>query len=143
VRHTAADLAELELQQLFDGAGNRRLQRTTPPVPPRPNAESYSFDSAYRLSKIAPQTRARIDLTQFRPPAAPIPEIAMVGQQQAIDPVIGSLVNPTSYTYRYDRAGNRLEERSDNQPVITYTPNGLNELARERRRYTRRIRRER
>jgi YD repeat-containing protein len=59
LRHTAADSTELELQQLFDGAGNRRLERTTPPVAPRPNTESYSFDSAYRLTNVALQTRAR------------------------------------------------------------------------------------
>jgi RHS repeat-associated protein len=128
VRHTAAGARELELQQLFDGAGNRRLQLTTPPVAPRPNTESYSFDSAYRLTNVALQARARINSSPLRPPAAPIPEVAMVGQQ-TIDNAIGSLANPASYTYRYDRAGNRLEERPNNGPPITYTPNGLNEIA--------------
>ncbi len=128
LRHTAAGAAELELQQLFDGAGNRRLQRTTPPVAPRPNTESCSFDSAYRLTNVAPQARARIDPALFSPPAAPVPEAAMAGQQ-AIDNAIGSLANPVSYTYRYDRAGNRLEERPGNGPPVTYTPNDLNEIA--------------
>jgi RHS repeat-associated protein len=128
VRHTAAGAAELELQQLFDGAGNRRLQRTTPPVAPRPNAESYSFDSAYRLTNVAPQARARIDPAQFGPPAVPLAEAAMIGQQ-AIDNAIGSLANPATYTYRYDRAGNRLEERFGNRLPMTCIANGLNELA--------------
>ena len=117
----------LELQQLFDGAGNRRFQLETPSVAGQANGERYEFDSLYRLTRFAPQPIAPVNPAQFAPPNAPLGVNALIGQQ-AIDAAIGPLAqNPPNFAYGYDSVGNRLEERLPGQAPVVYAANSLNQ----------------
>jgi RHS repeat-associated protein len=126
-RHFSKRRTLLNIQQLFDGAGNRRFQSDHPKVGARPNGETYTFDSLYRLTKSRRKNLLAIKPAQFEPPNAPLPQAAMTGQQ-VINNAIGPLAqNPLDYTYQYDALGNREKERQSGQPAMTYVPNPLNQ----------------
>ena len=127
VRHQTADV-DVELQQLYDGAGNRRYEAEYP-AGATAKGKRYSFDSLCRLTRDRQTAVAQIDPVAFEPPSAPLLPAAMTGQQ-AIDAAIGSLADDqTNFTYRYDRSGNRLEERPPGHAPIMLTPNALNQIA--------------
>lgn len=126
-RHGLRGSTRLDIQQLFDGAGNRRFQLDNPAISARPNGEAYKYDSLYRLTKYERQGLASFAPAQFEPPNAPLPTDDM-NEQQGIDAIIGSLTqNPSDYTYKYDALGNREKEKQMGQPVINYVPNLLNQ----------------
>lgn len=126
-RHISSHKTLLNIQQLYDGSGNRRFQSDHPKVSARPNGEAYTYDSLYRLTRYERKPFAAINPAQFEPPNVPLSLAAMTGQQ-AINNAIGSLAqNPLDYTYQYDALGNREKERQPGQPAITYIPNSLNQ----------------
>jgi RHS repeat-associated protein len=126
-RHISSRKTLLNIQQLFDSAGNRRFQSDRPKVGARPNGVTYTYDSLYRLTKYERKPLAAINPAQFEPPNAPLSLAAMTGQQ-VINTAIGSLAqNPLDYTYKYDALGNREEEKQPGQPATLYIPNSLNQ----------------
>jgi RHS repeat-associated protein len=128
-KHSSAGGAFLEMQQLFDGGGNRRFQLDIPAVPAPHGGEVYEFDSLYRLTGYVRAPLPAFNPTQFEPPNAPQAAAALVGQQ-AIDTVIGHMSqNVPNSTYQYDAAGNRLQEHLQGQPPKIYVPNSLNEYS--------------
>src|SRR5882724_1895074 len=126
-RHSGPGGPFLEIQQAFDGVGNRRFQMESPASPGRPNGEAYSFDSLYRLTKFVRKNLVSINPSQFGPPNAPVASSALNGQQ-AINVIIGSLSQSAqNQTYRYDASGNRERERLPGQPPVVYSANSLNQ----------------
>jgi RHS repeat-associated protein len=129
IRHFSGAKLLLEIQQLYDGAGNRRFELNDPPMAGSNNGETYSYDSMYRLTAVQRKPLALMSLAQFEPPGGPLPVAQLTGQQK-IDNAIGALAqDPSVYTYKYDSLGNRLEERVPGQPVVAYLPNALNQYA--------------
>jgi RHS repeat-associated protein len=127
-RHQAQANALLDIQQLFDGAGNRRWQLDNRVAGAAPNGEIYRFDSLYRLTRFERTTLGAINPAQFEPPDVPLALAAWTGQQ-AINAAVGSLAqNPPDYTYRYDAAGNREEERPAGHPSTISVANSLNQI---------------
>ncbi len=117
----------LEMQQLYDGVGNRRFQLDNPAVAIRPGGETYAYDSSYRLTKFERKPLVAINPTQYEPPNAPLLLAEMTGQQ-TIDTTIGSMAqDPLDYTYKYDALGNRKEEKQADQPSVPYVANALNQ----------------
>ncbi|MFF8432204.1 RHS repeat domain-containing protein [Streptomyces sp. NPDC016566] len=127
-QHSAAGAAFLELQQLFDGVGNRRLDLMAPPATGLPGGRVYTFDSLAQLTSSAPAPLIPFDATEFAPGDAP-QQAADLNGQQRIDTAIAQLIqgaaSPTSY--EYDSAGNRLAMREPGQPPLLYTANALNQ----------------
>jgi RHS repeat-associated protein len=128
--HSTGGAAFLELQQLFDGAGNRRFELESPAAPGLPGGRVYEFDSLARLTTSAPAPLVPFGTAAFEPSDIPLPTAALTGQQlidASIAQVIQGAGNFTSY--EYDAAGNRLAERVPGHPPTLYTPNTLNEYA--------------
>ncbi len=126
-RHVSGTNVLLELQQLWDGAGNRRLHLSRSPGVAQPQGEVYSYDSLYRLTRHERRPTAAAIPAIFEPPNAPLPRNALTGQV-AIDNAIGVLAqDPLDYTYQYDALGNRERERLPGQPQRTYVANALNQ----------------
>jgi len=118
----------VELQSLFDGAGNRRYEAEFP-TGGTPTGHRYGFDSLRRLTHDGTTAITRVNPTTFEPASAPLTSSGMNGQQ-AIDAAIGTLAtSPAAYTFRYDPAGNRLEERHPGSPPVTFTANALDQVA--------------
>jgi RHS repeat-associated protein len=128
--HSTGGAAFLELQQLFDGAGNRRFELESPAPPGLPGGRVYGFDSLARLTTSAPAALAPFGTAAFEPSDVPLPTTALTGQQ-LIDATIAQLTQgaASATSYEYDAAGNRLAEREPGQPPTLYTPNTLNEYA--------------
>ncbi len=126
-KHSPASGPAMTLQQLYDGAGNRRFRLDDPAGPAKPKGERYSYDSLYRLTRHERKALTAIDPAKFAPSAKSLPVTQMVGQK-AINKAIGSMYQaPSNYTYRYDALGNREEERPAGATPVTYTANSLNE----------------
>jgi RHS repeat-associated protein len=125
IRHQTANL-DVELQQLFDGAGNRRYEAEYD-AGATAGARRFTFDSRRQLTGDRSAAITRVNPGTLLPPATPLALAAMVGQS-TIDAVIGSLANaPANFTYRYDALGNRLEERQPGRPPGLQTHNALNQ----------------
>ncbi|MBI1829734.1 MAG: RHS repeat-associated core domain-containing protein [Thaumarchaeota archaeon] len=126
IKHTdAGNNTLLEIQQMYDGVGNKRfeinLDGTTT------TGRAFKYDSLYRLTKYLDQTISPITVANYSPPTAVLLEDALDGQL-AINNTIGSLAhNQTDYIYKYDPLGNRIEEKQQGHPTITYQANLLNE----------------
>ena len=118
------------MQQLFDGAGNRRFELEYPAAPGLPGGRVYEFDSLARLTTSAPAPLAPFGATAFEPSDVPLPTAALTGQQ-LIDATIAQVIQGAGNftSYEYDAAGNRLAERVPGLPPTLYTPNALNEYA--------------
>jgi RHS repeat-associated protein len=127
--HTARGGAELlTIQQLFDGAGNLRVRADHTPAGSR--GEAFRYDSLSWLTKTDDQAAPpRFDPADFAP-FTTTPEIQELNGETTIDARIGPLAqNPLDFTFRYDQAGNRLEEREPPAAPIAYAPNQLNQYA--------------
>jgi RHS repeat-associated protein len=116
----------LEIQQLYDAVGNKRLERNI--LPRDIKTETYKYDSYYRLTKFEYDDHVpSINLDDLKPSSRPLGLSELNGQNK-IDNIIGSLSqNPLDYAYKYDKLGNRIEEISTNGNHITYTSNLLNQ----------------
>ena len=127
IQHATAGVPFLEIQQLFDGSDNRRVQADIPAPANHLNGEMYSLDSLYRLTAAARNPLAAINLTPLGPPTAPVAGAALTGQQ-AIDGIIGALPQGTQgLNYQYDPLGNRELEQRPGQTPVAYSPNELNQ----------------
>jgi RHS repeat-associated protein len=128
----AQDQELLTIQHLYDAAGNMRFKREF--APNGNYGEMYKYDSRSQLTLFEavhpPPTDAdRLDLGLLAPTAAALPDKSLTGQSQIIDPLLGPLAQvPHQLTFKYDKLGNRLEERKPDQPLpIIYAPNNLNQ----------------
>ena len=133
ISHRDAQNAELlTVQHLYDAAGNMRFKRE---FASNDNyGEVYKYDSRSQLTlfqKIQPSpTHAdRLNLKTLAPATSLLADDQYNDQKQTINPMLGSLAQVHNQsTFKYDKLGNRLEERVQNQPQpITYTPNSLNQ----------------
>lgn len=113
-------------QYLYDGAGNMRIRQDfnqTGDI-----LERFKFNSLYWLTKHE-LTAATV---QFDPSALAPNEVVLpatqLDSQSQVDAITGNLaMNPGEFTYRYDEAGNRTEERRLNQPQKNFSSNNLNQ----------------
>ena len=127
IRHQAANL-DVEIQQLFDGAGNRRYEAEYPAAGAE-NARRFAFDSLHHVTVDRRTSIARVNPVPLEPPPAPLPPSALTGQRM-IDLAIGTLeTDAVNFTYRYDDLGNRLEERRPGRAPVVLIPNALNQIA--------------
>lgn len=133
ISHRDAQNAELlTIQHLYDAAGNMRFKRE---FAPNDNyGEVYKYNSRSQLTLFqdiqpSPTNTDRLNLKELSPVTSILAENQYKGQSQVINPILGSLAQVhNQFTFKYDKLGNRLEERSPNQPQpITYTPNNLNQ----------------
>lgn len=133
ISHRDAQNAELlTIHHLYDAAGNMRFKRE---FAPNDNyGEVYKYDSRSQLTLFQelqpPPTNAdRLNLKALAPATLILAENQYKGQSQVINSMLGSLAQVhNQFTFKYDKLGNRLEERIPNQvQPITYTPNNLNQ----------------
>lgn len=133
ISHRDAQNAELlTIQHLYDAAGSMRFKRE---FAPNDNyGEVYKYDSRSQLTLFqeiqpSPTSAERLNLKALAPATSILAEDHYKGQSQVINPMLGSLAQiQDQFTFKYDKLGNRLEERAPNQPQpITYTPNNLNQ----------------
>jgi RHS repeat-associated protein len=127
IQHFAAGGAPLvRLQQLFDAAGNVRLRNEFSAA--GNVGESYRYDSAYRLTRTEQNPDPPIvDPRPLAPPTADLPDL-IAKRQADIDALIGPFAQiPGSFTWAYDNAGNRREERPLAGPPIEYVRNQLDQ----------------
>ena len=114
----------LEIQQMYDGAGNERFNIN---IDGTTTGRIFKYDSLYRLTKYRDQIINPVIVANYSPSTTVLLENALDGQL-AINNTIGSLAhNQTDYNYKYDPLGNRIEEKQQGQPTINYGPNLLNE----------------
>src|SRR4029450_5122824 len=109
--HTAPGGGELlTIQHLFDGAGHLRTRRDHTPGGRR--GEAFRSDSLSWLTKADDHAPVpRFNPAQFAP-FTTTPTVQELTGQRRIDARIGPLAqDPQDFTFRYDQAGNRLEER--------------------------------
>lgn len=115
----------LEIQQLYDAAGNKRFEVNVAPT--STTGEIYKYNSVYWLTKFANKNIPTINTATYLPPNAPLNPAALNGQQ-TIDNTIGPLAQNTSNNiFQYDLLGNRVQEKIPGQATIHYKTNFLNE----------------
>jgi RHS repeat-associated protein len=122
----------LTIQHLYDAVGNMRFKRE---FTPNDNyGEVYKYDSRSQLTLFqeiqpSPTNADRLNLKALAPTTSMLAEHQYKGQSQVINPMLGSLAQVhNQFIFKYDKLGNRLEERIQNQAQpITYTPNNLNQ----------------
>jgi RHS repeat-associated protein len=129
-----SDTRLLEIQQLYDGAGNKRFEINMRPDPADParttvDAERYQYDSLYRLTSYRPMAQAPLVLDTFRPATGLLPADQLIGQT-TINRVLGGLAQTAAFVYRYDGASNRYESREPGTPGATYSANLVDEYER-------------
>jgi RHS repeat-associated protein len=118
----------LEIQHLFDGVGNKRLELNI--TTSSRKGEIYKYDSIYRLTKFEKKNIRPINTSDYKPPSSPLPVDQLDGQQ-VMNGTIGALEqNINDYVYKYDEVGNRIEEKKFNQTTINYFANLLNQYER-------------
>ncbi|MBK7236296.1 MAG: RHS repeat-associated core domain-containing protein [Sterolibacteriaceae bacterium] len=129
IAHTGPGAANvLTLQYLYDAANNVRRKHDITPLAAA--AENYRYNSVYWVTKVTPDPApVAFNPVALEPPAAPLPRLQLTGQTH-IDALLGVLEqNPADFTFRFDGAGNREEERPAGQPARLYVPNGLDQYA--------------
>jgi RHS repeat-associated protein len=126
IAHEAAG-DSLTIQHLYDAAGNMRIKND---VTPRGNrGASYKYNSLYWLTKVEERAIQPFNPLDFEPASVPLPADMLHGQTQ-IDALIQPLAqDPADFTFQYDLAGNREEEREPGQPPVPYVSNNLNQYS--------------
>jgi len=127
IRHSAAGpIPELRLQQLFDAAGSVRLRNDLTMA--ANDGEVYRYDSAYRLTRLEHVANPPIVDPDPLAPATIVPPEPIPHRQVDVDAHLGSLAQvPGTFTWLYDDAGNRREERPAAGPPIAYVVNNLDQ----------------
>jgi RHS repeat-associated protein len=133
ISHRDAQNAELlTIQHLYDAAGNMRFKYEF--APNENYGEVYKYDSRSQLTLFqeiqpSPTNADHLNLKALAPATSMLADHQHKGQSQVIDPMLGSLAQVhNQFTFKYDKLGNRLEERAPNQAQpITYIPNNLNQ----------------
>jgi RHS repeat-associated protein len=126
--HGPADALLLEIQQLHDAAGNKRLELEVYPDPAGGvivESEGYAYDALNRLTHHEPFARVPLALDGFAP--ARVARAVPAGQA-AIDVELPPL--PGVGRYEYDAAGNRTASREVGGPILQYEADILNQYTR-------------
>jgi RHS repeat-associated protein len=127
IRHQEAGAQTLlTIQQLFDAAGNMRYRNDITAMGTM--GDAFRYDSLYQLTR----SESRSDLPVFTPtsfaPATTVPADPIPNRQVPMNLLIGSLAQvPGDFTWAYDLAGNRDQERPPSQPPIIYSINALDQ----------------
>lgn len=130
IGHTGAQNTNLlTLQHLYDAAGNMRFKYEYASGQ-QDYGEVYKYDSHYQLTYYQPIVPPNpLDLTPLAPTQVIPPDNPPFNGQAQINNHLGNLAQvPDALTFKYDKLGNRLEERQHAQVrSIVYISNNLNQ----------------
>lgn len=127
--HTSAQSTNLlTLQHLYDAADNMRFKYEYASGQ-QDYGEVYKYDSRYQLTHYQPIVPPNpLDLTSLAPTQVVPPDDPQFDGQAKVNNYLGNLIQiPNTFTFKYDKLGNRLEESHPGQAPILYTPNNLNQ----------------
>jgi RHS repeat-associated protein len=125
IAHTSSTAQLLTIQYLFDAFGNVRVRHDISPT--RNVAETFAYDSFYRLVNETTENRGAFDPALLAPftivPSGSIPD-----RQVELDNLIGPLALPLGIkTFDYDLVGNRNREQLKDDLSVEYVPNELDQ----------------